>query len=158
MIAALLGTLSVARKINPDLPLKVLSVVSGSMEPAIPVGSGVVVLSQPSYFDNDIITFKFSGNLVTHRIIFAGNYFLTKGDANRSIDPETVEKEQIVGKVILHIPYLGYLQESTKHLSGLVLFIIIPSCLIIIHEIIISIKLIKSYRFRFLSRRNSRSS
>jgi len=67
---------------------QVETVLSGSMEPAIPVG-GVVVTCPVSPEDvqpGDIITFRSGGHHVTHRVTAvvegptAG--FITRGDAN----------------------------------------------------------------------------
>ncbi|MDQ3098371.1 MAG: signal peptidase I [bacterium] len=143
LFASTIASLTVINKISPQFPIRLLSVISGSMEPVIPIGSAVLVIKQSKYNDNDIITYKLGKILVTHRIVFAKKYFLTKGDANNTIDPETVSNEQIAGRVVLHIPYLGYIQEGAKNTKGLILFVLLPSVLIILHEIIVIIKQIK---------------
>ena len=70
----------------------------------------------------DIITFissdsRFSGLVITHRIqqIFVdpvtGEYeFETKGDANNSADFTHARGSNVLGKVVLKIPKLGYIQ------------------------------------------------
>ena len=92
-------------------------VVSGSMEPAISVGS-IVFVKQVDYTEiesGDIITF-YGGlgknTVVTHRVVEnqTGNFkLITKGDANTKEDVNPVEYSQIIGKVILTIPYIGNL-------------------------------------------------
>lgn len=136
VIVIVMGCISFIDKLNPDAPLRMLSVVSGSMEPSIPTGSIILIIPQSTYRDGDIITYKLGNILVTHRIVYAKNYFLTKGDSNSQIDPETVSKDQIIGKVVIHIPYLGYIQEKTKTIEGLITFVVIPSAIIIVNEII----------------------
>ena len=116
-------------------------VYTGSMEPAIPVGSVVVI--KPANPDTlkvgDIICFKIeseSSTTVTHRIInITDEGFITKGDANEDPDQWIVKKENIVGKVIAVIPYLGYLGYFIKTPIGFTLLIIIPATLLIILEI-----------------------
>lgn len=100
---------------------------SGSMEPAVKVGSAVLV--QPRAAEDiragDIITFRSasSGAFITHRVdhIDAGNglLFYTKGDANNVQDPMPVMGRQLVGKVALTVPYLGYLLACAGSREGL---------------------------------------
>lgn len=91
-------------------------ITSGSMEPNIKVGSLVVVSKQSNYNCNDIITYTLDDLLITHRLIsYEDNEWITKGDANNSIDPWQVRENQIIGKVIFHIPYLGYLLALIKN-------------------------------------------
>lgn len=115
-------------------PFKILSVVSGSMTPELKVGSAIFVQKASDYSRDEIITYQFKNNFVTHRVFYAGEYFLTKGDANKEVDQIQVQKDQIVGKVKFSLPYLGYLQESTKSLWGLVVFVYIPTLVVLIAE------------------------
>jgi len=116
-------------------------VYTGSMEPAIPVGSVVVI--KPANPDTlkvgDIICFKIeseSSTTVTHRIInITDEGFITKGDANEDPDQWIVKKENVIGKVIAVIPYLGYLGYFVRTPVGFTLLIIIPASLLIILEI-----------------------
>lgn len=88
---------------------------SGSMEPNIKVGSVVIVEKQTKYHLNDIVTYKLDDLIITHRLVnVENNNWLTKGDANNSIDPWQIQENQIKGKVIFHIPYLGYLLALIK--------------------------------------------
>ena len=116
-------------------------VYTGSMEPAIPVGSIVVIKpANPNTLKvGDIICFKIeseSSTTVTHRIInITDEGFITKGDANEDPDKWIVKKENIIGKVIAVIPYLGYLGYFVRTPIGFTLLIIIPATLLIILEI-----------------------
>ena len=86
------------------------TVLTGSMEPAIPVGSIVITKEQSSYEIEDIISFQEEGDIITHRIISIDRErYITKGDANNVADTEEVQQKQVLGKVILTIPLLGYL-------------------------------------------------
>jgi len=126
--------------------VKPLVVMSGSMEPTIKLGSVVLIKPQNSYRTNEIVTFTPSGNsknLVTHRIIHqkyknkaqGSSVYLTAGDANKEIDQSPVKEEQILGKVFLSIPYLGYLVNVTKKPYGFILFVIVPATIVIYEEL-----------------------
>jgi signal peptidase len=90
-------------------------VVTGSMEPTIPVGA--LLLTKEVDIDsvriNDIICFRTQvseiwGKIVTHRVVGImdtqwGSVLLeTKGDANLAIDGFFVDSTNFVGKVIWH--------------------------------------------------------
>jgi signal peptidase len=114
-------------------------VYTGSMEPAIPVGSVVVIKPvDPNTLQiNDIICFRLSEPpSITHRIAnITSEGFLTKGDANEDPDQWTVKKESVIGKVIFTIPFVGYIGYFVRTPIGFVLLILIPASLIIIIEI-----------------------
>ena len=120
------------------LPVKVFLVQSGSMEPSIMTGDVVVVSSNDAYRLNEVITFKDKINrVVTHRVVDAKDVdtYITKGDANKNEDRETVAFNQIIGKVVLVVPKLGYLVNFTKTLPGLILFILLPAIYLVFSEI-----------------------
>ena len=76
-------------------------VLSGSMEPKLPVGSLVVA-------DTERTNVKI-GEIVTHRVTGLKEHgYQTKGDANQEADYDLLQQEQIVGTVVFCIPYLGY--------------------------------------------------
>jgi len=114
-------------------------VYTGSMEPAIPVGSVVVIKpADPETLKiGDIICFKLSQpTSITHRIINITNEgFTTKGDANEDPDTWTVKKENVIGKAILTVPFIGYLGYFVRTPIGFILLILLPASVIIIMEI-----------------------
>ena len=115
-------------------------VYTGSMEPAIPVGSVVVIkpANPETLQTGDIICFKLPepATTVTHRIFnITSEGFITKGDANEDPDQWIVRKENVIGKVIAVIPFVGYLGYFVRTPIGFTLLIIIPASLIIIMEI-----------------------
>jgi signal peptidase I len=124
--------------------LKLYTVQSGSMEPAIHVGSIVIDHNAKNYARGDIISFSLDNNpknIVTHRIVglkAINNKFqyLTKGDANRTPDTGIVQESMILGKVIYSLPLLGYPVAFARTQTGLIVLIIIPSTLIIYSEIL----------------------
>ena len=117
-------------------------VVSGSMEPAINLGSVVFTKAETDYQRGDIVSFSNkAGQTVTHRIMEiktspAGQSFILKGDANNTVDGEEVKKREVIGKVFLTIPYLGRLVAFLRTLPGFLFLIIIPSIVFIGWEII----------------------
>jgi signal peptidase len=114
-------------------------VFSGSMEPAIPVGSVVVIKpADPETLKiGDIICFKLSQpTSITHRIINITNEgFITKGDANEDPDQWIVKRENVIGKAVFTIPFIGYIGYFVRTPIGFILLIVIPASLIIIMEI-----------------------
>ena len=91
------------------------TVVSGSMEPAVPTGSLVYIkYVEPGDIETgDIIAFYGSdaqGSIITHRVVSNSNAmgeFITKGDANAENDMNPVNYEQYVGKMVRSIPKVG---------------------------------------------------
>ena len=117
-------------------------VVSGSMEPAIRLGSIVLTESETNYKTGDIVSFNNNaGQTVTHRIMEiktspGGQSFILKGDANNTADGEEVKKREVIGEVFLTIPYLGRVVAFLRTLPGFLFLIIIPSVIFIGWEII----------------------
>jgi signal peptidase len=115
-------------------------VQSGSMEPSINTGDVILISPQNSYHVNDVITFSDQNRkIVTHRIVEVENgsnpSYITKGDANRAIDSGQVSSKNILGKVILVIPKVGFLVAFCRTLPGLLLTIVLPAALLIYGEI-----------------------
>ncbi len=117
-------------------------VKSGSMEPTIHTGSIVVIQGKGAYAQNDVITFTSAGADIptTHRIIGTEvvrgeTRFITKGDANEERDAELVVPNVVIGKVILTLPYLGYLLDFARQPIGFGLLVGIPAFLIIFDEV-----------------------
>jgi len=115
-------------------------VQSGSMSPAVPVGSIVFTKSNESYGIGDIITFSSGGNtLTTHRIVEIVNdgelVYKTKGDANEEPDNFRVTSDKIVGQAFLHIPFLGYFANFVRTPKGFVILVVIPASIIVYEEL-----------------------
>lgn len=130
---------------------KVMTVLSGSMEPGIHTGSVVVVKPTDEYKIGEVITFgPFSKTKppTTHRIyeIKVENsqpIYITKGDTNNAPDQREVTGKDIIGKVLLDIPYAGYAVDAAKKPFGFMLIIVVPAVIIIYDEIRKIIKEIK---------------
>lgn len=91
------------------------AVLSGSMEPDYSVGSAVYVKSVEAedIEVGDVITFTMSGSstVVTHQVIEIDEdgLFYTQGLANEALDGSPVTIDNVIGKVIFCIPYMGYI-------------------------------------------------
>ena len=100
-LCSMLGTLLILAVIAAFLPLtvpqllgyEVYEVISGSMEPEIPVGSVIYVkAAEPEMISEN------------HQ---SDGEFITKGDANSQEDMTPVPYGDLFGRVKLHIPVLG---------------------------------------------------
>lgn len=145
ILIAMLAVLAAILIIPRIFGYETLAVLSGSMEPEIPVGSIVFVkeAAQEEIKVGDIITYRLSGNtLVTHRVAQidaqTGDY-ITRGDANETPDSNPVSYDSIVGVANLHLPLLGYLSIYMKTPLGLAVacgIIIIIILLVFLPEIL----------------------
>lgn len=151
LLVVLLGVvmiLAVSARRSPDgistiLGLKVLSVLSGSMEPAIHTGDVILVrpLTQQDVIrEGDVITFRAKDNkdmLITHRVIGIASVngkpaaYVTKGDNNDSPDSVPITRDQILGVYRFRVPYFGYIASFIRKPVGIVLFVILPGLILI---------------------------
>lgn len=101
-------------------------VLTGSMAPTYPVGSLVYVekVDVSELAVGDPITFRLTDDSVaTHRIVeVVGSgpdvQFRTKGDANSEPDASLVLASDVVGRVVLGLPYLGQLSAFVQTTKG----------------------------------------
>jgi signal peptidase len=57
----------------------------------------------------DVIAYKYGREIIAHRVVNAAlEGFVTKGDAMDRPDPWIVKREDVVGRVVACVPYLGY--------------------------------------------------
>lgn len=100
---------------------KVLSVLTGSMEPAISTGDMVIVTRYENSVPQigDIVTYwkdDQSRSLITHRVVhrLENGYLQTKGDANQEADGGWTDPNRLIGKVVFTIPFAASLQQLIK--------------------------------------------
>lgn len=93
----------------------ILAVETGSMGESCPVGSLIIVdnCSPEDVRIGDVISFVANERLVTvtHRVVEVdeeNQLFYTRGDANNTADSSPVLFENLIGKVRIKIPLLGY--------------------------------------------------
>ena len=92
------------------------TVISGSMEPAIAIGSLVYVrdVEPEAVVAKDVIAYyggRDRDSVITHRVVennVSDREFITKGDANSANDVTPVPYHNLLGRVELTIPSLGY--------------------------------------------------
>ena len=145
-ICRVLGTLILLAVILIAIPLAgprlmgydAYSVVSGSMEPEIPVGSLVYteVIAPEEVTPGMVIAFDLNGEVVIHRVVANSlvlGEFTTKGDANQSEDLEPVKYDALIGVMRYHFAKLGrwYLIFSTK--LGKIYLGILAACGLMFH-------------------------
>ncbi len=136
--------------------MSVFRVITGSMEPRIPVGS--LLLSKRTDIENiavsDVVCFKskeFGGKniIITHRVtgIYEtpdGQILLqTKGDANLIADTSEVTEENLIGRVVWHTGDGSKMAKIMRFLTsdfGFLACIILPVILIAIWVFNSSIK------------------
>jgi len=95
------------------------TVVSGSMEPAIATGSLVYVrdVEPEAVVAKDVIAYyggRDRDSVITHRVVennVSDREFITKGDANSANDVTPVPYHNLLGRVEVTIPSLGYVAQ-----------------------------------------------
>ena len=105
---------------------QIYTVISGSMEPAIPTGSLVYVrYEEPdTIVKDDVIAFysnNADGSIITHRVVSnspAMGQFITKGDANEEKDMTPIPYNNYIGKVKLSVPVVGGIAQAATGTSG----------------------------------------
>lgn len=117
---------------------------SGSMSPAIDTGSLVITRPVNPYLVEigDVITFYSPANpdtMVVHRVAGIDNgaplSFLTKGDANNTLDPYKVPAESVVGQVRFNVPWIGSLVGFMQSPAGFITFLAVPGAIILYLEL-----------------------
>ena len=114
LILLVLLALAVILVVPAVLGYTELAVLTGSMEPTLPVGSLIYIQeTDPAQLQvGDVVTYQLEGDtMVTHRVVEntpAENYLVTQGDANQDPDGE-ITYDRIMGKMAFHLPYLGYI-------------------------------------------------
>ena len=100
---------------------RMVLVSSGSMEPAYPVGDGVLIKHVPSeeIRPGDAIVFRHRMKMIMHRVVDLRHvkgklFYMTKGDANAFTDADLAAAGSLVGRVDYRVPEGRYIQ----HLSG----------------------------------------
>jgi signal peptidase len=123
------------------LGIRSFVVLTGSMQPTVPVGSVVYALPDWYYYPGDIIAFKNRADvIVTHRVVQKiyktdGIYLQTRGDANNSADSELVPINKVIGKSQFSLPYLGRFSGFLKTPTGFLALIVLPALVIIGSEL-----------------------
>ena len=124
-------------------------VETGSMIPEILV-KDVVLTKRVETEDikvGDVITFissdpRLPDITITHRVVdiytdpITGDIeYQTQGDNNNTVDATLTPSSNVLGKVILKLPKLGYLQDFLVDMSGWIFVILLPCLAIVSYDI-----------------------
>ena len=136
------GTFVMRRTLGTDNPMMV--VISQSMVPTLGVGDFIFIQAIDNFNDvvaapqpvGNIIVFirpGFNDEYIVHRAIARVNtsegwVYTTKGDNNAFPDGVPVPESRVIGKVINHVPILGYFSLFIKTMKG---FILVASFMVI---------------------------
>ena len=137
----ILGTLLILAVFVLCLPItaprifgyEIYNVLSGSMEPAIPVGSVIYVEKvEPSQVEvDDVIAFHDGESVIAHRVVTnrtSLGEFVTKGDANDVEDFDPIPYDALIGRVALHLPLLGHAMSLYASNVGKVYLFLTLAC------------------------------
>ena len=139
------------KKYEPLISL--YTIISPSMEPNINVYDVVLTkrVKPEEVKEGDVITFISSSTLgegltITHRVKSVikteGDIkFRTQGDNNPIPDSALVTSNNLLGKVVFTIPFLGYIQFMLQSKSGWLFFLLIPAIIVVIYDVVKVIKL-----------------
>lgn len=104
-----------------------LMVATGSMSGTIEEGDLIIIKDTDDYKIGDIVTFFQDGDDIptTHRIynIDEEGKWVTRGDANNSYDKRSITSDEIIGEVVLVIPYVGTFIDWAVEGGGLIYII-----------------------------------
>ena len=104
-----------------------LMVATGSMSGTIEEGDLIIIRDTGDYKIGDIVTFFQDGDDIptTHRIynIDENGNWKTRGDANNSYDKRSITNDEIIGEVVLVIPYVGTFIDWAVEGGGLIYII-----------------------------------
>lgn len=99
-------------------------VLSGSMEPELSVNDVIIVRASDGYAVDDIVVYDSGQEMIVHRIIEKdGDTLTTKGDAN-NVPDEPIRIEAVKGKVVLTIPYAGFVVKALRSPVGMIVAIL----------------------------------
>ncbi len=140
-----------------------LVVLSGSMEPAMPVG-GLAFVAPVDPADvqaGDVVTFPRpdeEGTLVSHRVAAVTDHLgestlWTKGDANEGFDTWAVPASTAVGEVRFTLPYLGHVSQRVQTREGFLSALALPALIILASE---SISIVQNLRKLRTNRQEAR--
>ena len=85
-----------------------IAILSNSMNPTFNRGDVVIYKKEQNINPGDIIVFKYDNKIIVHRVVGINEYYVTKGDANKSVDYLKIKDEDILGVYQFSLKYLGY--------------------------------------------------
>ncbi len=114
-----------------------LPVTTADMSPAIPARAAVIVT--PSRFGSlaigDIIAYQQAGDLMFGRLVRAGSQLTVRGDNRANAGIDTLEPDQVVGRVNAVLPDLGPVLQALHQPLVLLPLVYLPALAVIGREI-----------------------
>lgn len=124
--------------------VRLLSVQTGSMAPALRPGDAVAVrqVETADLKPGDVISFRSPadpGVVITHRIVRVGSAdgiitIITKGDSNASAD-QPLKPSLVIGRVERSLPNAGYLIDFIHSPAGLIAGVYLPAAFLVFGEL-----------------------
>ncbi len=115
MIPLLLFLIVLAILVSGIFRYKMIAIASDSMNPIYYRGDAIIYekVQAEDIEQGDILVFEYNHIIVTHRVISITEenghlYFQTKGDNNDEPDNELISEDDVLGKVVSVIKYIGY--------------------------------------------------
>lgn len=114
---------------------KLVVVRSGSMEPAVPLGSLVWLQPQSDYAEKQVVAYTHPDSNNAHTVVLhrihsksekSTTTFRTKGDANDSQDAFSVSQDNIIGAMKFQISYAGFVVAWLQTQVGVLCTVIFP--------------------------------
>lgn len=143
VIGILMLLLFVSLMVSVNIPrisgIQTYNIISGSMEPEIPVGSVVYInpgIKPETVKKDEVIAFIKGDDVVIHRVSenrTVEGYFNTKGDANDDEDFNEVWYDKYKGKMIFHLPYIGQYIMVLTSIPGKISVICFAVCGILLN-------------------------
>lgn len=120
VVATLLSLLVSGLLLGRQAGYRLFVVTTGSMRPALPPATLLLVAPAAQLRVGDVITFHPGPTATTtHRVVSVdASGVRTKGDANPSADYWRLTPDQIVGKVVGALPYAGYAVVYVRQPGG----------------------------------------
>ena len=129
-----------------EVKINFYTILTQSMYPTIIAGDVVITYKEDNnkYNDGDVITFvseQNGGITITHRVDEVYNVndsysYKTKGDNNNAPDNEITSGDNVLGKVVVKIPKVGYIQQFLVSKTGWIVAVILPCLGIVIYDIL----------------------
>jgi signal peptidase I len=136
LFAVAVAGVGVGARLAPLVGAEVYAIRSGSMEPAIGIGSLVVMTATAEPVEGEVIAYRLpNGAVVTHRVTEVidgdtGRFLETRGDANTDPDPSLVPESAVVGRASVVVPVLGFLLALLGMPIGIVTLISVAGTLL----------------------------
>lgn len=127
LILVALMAVGIAAAVAPRLMgMQSYAIISGSMEPAYPVGTLVYAEAAEgaALQPGDVAAFWHDEDVIVHRVQendSAAGSLVTKGDANAENDVHPVPYQHVLGKVIFSVPLVGYFLMALGTTPGMLM-------------------------------------